>query len=530
MLCSCAHKCRHSRLLIEWEDTLPYVGRLKCVRHPTQCYSASQVRDILQAAAESNLEVIPLVQTFGHLEFVLKHERFSSMRESPQSYMDLCPLADGARELASELVSQVLSFHPGCRRIHVGCDEVFGFVSCTKCKKFVRSTPDGRTQLFLDHVLHVINQCVSVHKVQPFIWHDMLDSFSKEALVPLARTGVQVVIWSYTPEVESKLPVDLWDRLMAAGVSCWGASAYKGASEPDGVWTPMVHHLANHQSWIAASRRVKLSGIFLTGWTRFNHTAALCELLPAGFPCLVLCLATLQAGGWHPSLAHRVLDPIGLAGISLSPSTSVLSDLPLGRFPGAEMFQHLGRLESLRRMLVRLEENRRLFCPPFTRRLNPPMWQQLYDQTVGIVANLEHIAVVLPVAGRGLFCSDVMHEIVSSKVSALSSDVLRLSHFFRDLLDRHKSPVRLADVPPRAVNPSGDHDMSAAADTAGDTVMPAASPVSMADSEVVVDAIVTVAADGAVVAVTDASKVAASSSTPPPVVSLGDCAQFSPIS
>jgi len=97
-----------TRLLIEWEDTLPYTGRLRVVRHPTQCYSTKEVQRILDAAKRASLDVVPLVQTFGHLEFVLKHDRFASMREARDNYMDLCPLSNGAKELVLELISQVL--------------------------------------------------------------------------------------------------------------------------------------------------------------------------------------------------------------------------------------------------------------------------------------------------------------------------------------------------------------------------------------------------------------------------------------
>lgn len=38
----------------------------------------------------------------------------------------------------------------------------------------------------------------------------------------------------------------------------------------------------------------KVKGIILTGWQRYNHFSALCELLPVGIPSLVLALHFLN--------------------------------------------------------------------------------------------------------------------------------------------------------------------------------------------------------------------------------------------
>ncbi len=57
-------------ILIEWEDTFPYRGELtdigSLINGPA--YSHEEVVDILNAAKSENLNVIPLIQTFGHLE------------------------------------------------------------------------------------------------------------------------------------------------------------------------------------------------------------------------------------------------------------------------------------------------------------------------------------------------------------------------------------------------------------------------------------------------------------------------------
>ncbi|CAG2182402.1 unnamed protein product, partial [Oppiella nova] len=67
-------------LLVEYEDMFPFDGLVGGVR-AHNAYSQDDVRLLVETATKHSLEVIPLVQTFGHLEFVLKLEPFSYLRE-----------------------------------------------------------------------------------------------------------------------------------------------------------------------------------------------------------------------------------------------------------------------------------------------------------------------------------------------------------------------------------------------------------------------------------------------------------------
>jgi hexosaminidase len=60
-------------LLVEWEDTFPYWGAQLSVIGSSGpdspgLYSHRDVEEFLNIAAHFDLEVIPLIQTFGHFE------------------------------------------------------------------------------------------------------------------------------------------------------------------------------------------------------------------------------------------------------------------------------------------------------------------------------------------------------------------------------------------------------------------------------------------------------------------------------
>ena len=48
----------------------------------------------------------------------------------------------------------------------------------------------------------------------------------------------------------------------------------------------VAHRAGNHAEWARVAGRVSVAGIVMTGWQRFDHYAALCELLPVSVPAL----------------------------------------------------------------------------------------------------------------------------------------------------------------------------------------------------------------------------------------------------
>jgi len=85
---------------------LPFSGALADCASP-YAFSAADVAQVVQRAAALDLEVIPLVQTLGHLEFALKHARRAALREDPHDFGTLCPTSTAAATLVQDLLTQV---------------------------------------------------------------------------------------------------------------------------------------------------------------------------------------------------------------------------------------------------------------------------------------------------------------------------------------------------------------------------------------------------------------------------------------
>lgn len=93
-------------LLIEYEDMFPYSGLLKEVP-AANAYSLQQIGDILSLAHQYNLLVIPIIQTFGHMEFVLKALNFKDVRESDYTPQVINVASQRSYDIIRSMVKQV---------------------------------------------------------------------------------------------------------------------------------------------------------------------------------------------------------------------------------------------------------------------------------------------------------------------------------------------------------------------------------------------------------------------------------------
>lgn len=338
-------------ILIEYEDMFPYAGKLRNIS-ASNSYTVDDIKTINELALKSNLALIPLVQTFGHLEFLLKLNEFSYLREVPEYPQVICPTHNETLDLIVNILDQVIMAHPQIKLIHIGADEVFYIGQCERCFNTLTQREWSKNQLFLEHILAIAKRIKSKYRYLRILMWD--DEFRSMTTQQLKRSNIaafiEPVVWKYTREVFEELGPSLWNMYEVVFPKVWIASAFKGAAGSDQYVTNTAHYIQNHKSWMSVvneyGANIHFQGIFITGWQRYDHFAILCELLAVAIPSLALCLSTLHAYADSPlsppkQVVH-LLDcehPYGLMGPAFG--------TPKCHYPGGDVLEAVLHFQQL---------------------------------------------------------------------------------------------------------------------------------------------------------------------------------------
>ncbi len=302
---------RYNAVVVEWEDTFPWTvdERIRC----ETAYAPGEVQAFHARAAELGIQIIPLVQCLGHLQFVLKLPGYEAMREQPDGINVINPLADGAGELIAKLVDDVLALTPGLTHFHLGGDEAWSFGTHPDTAAFIEQ--HGKGALYLKHIEPILAR-LNGAGIRPMLWHDMMLKWDSDALRRLGAEA-DLVLWGYTGDpldTRDHINADVVSRFVAHGIALWGASAYKGADGHSADLPNYANRQANAQGWADTAGKVDIKGVIATAWSRYTHSMCQCEPIDAALDNLanhgvILHEGQPPAGGRDAILA--ALDAVG---------------------------------------------------------------------------------------------------------------------------------------------------------------------------------------------------------------------------
>lgn len=263
-------------LIMEWEGTYPYQS------HPLianrYAYTRTEIKSFTAYCSTLGIDVIPLQQSFGHVEYILRHYRYTELREDEKDYSQVNPLReDLAKKLFTELYTDLISTHSS-PYIHIGGDETYLLGHSEESKKKVELVGKGR--LYGDYLKMLCDIVISLGK-RPVVWADIALKYP-EALSILPKETI-FVDWNYG-----------WDlnrfgdhqKLTEQGFEIWGAPAIR--SGPDNIYlTDWKKHFDNIKDFIPSASELKYKGIVMTSWSTsgiyspvFESTSDVNELYP----------------------------------------------------------------------------------------------------------------------------------------------------------------------------------------------------------------------------------------------------------
>jgi hypothetical protein len=176
-------------VLLEYEDIFPFRG-INIAYDKSVVWSPATLRRFLAEAKRNAIEVIPLQQCLGHLEYALgwnRYRQFAEDRNYPSTIRVGDPKAVG---FVLELLRQVLEAHPDSKYIHLGMDEAHALTLAAK--RLHRNILD----VFLDHLRALLPVVERAGKM-PMMWTDMLEDHFRPDAFEEFKGRVVFVTWDY---------------------------------------------------------------------------------------------------------------------------------------------------------------------------------------------------------------------------------------------------------------------------------------------------------------------------------------------
>lgn len=441
-------------LLVEYEDMFPYEGELKVLQasvHPA--YSGEEVLSIQKAATAKGMEVIPLIQTFGHMEFALKHDALSILREVPHCLGTLSPHGDKPLQLVMEMVRQVIKLHPEITTLHIGADEVYLLGEGEDSRKWLESHDGSVAQLFLSHVTRVVQAMKALWpQLTVLMWDDMMRDMTEDMLRGSGLVGlVQLMLWDYNSDLDVDRTVSLLEKYSGAGMAdVWAASSFKGSSSVHSSVPCSQRHVDNTLQWLRVARAVSTSvhirGIALTGWQRYDHLSVLCELLPVALPSLASCLQTLADGKFDAETQSKATTRLGISSVEVEAMETFSKDTVM--FPGRRLAELIVDLNSFLNLddVRYFEQNMfvRGWFSPYQRQrkmANPLILLQIQTQATAFVTALQQKVDLLTAEMVRLYPESTAQEWTEEHVWPVQAPLLRtvelITACLSDMLPAH---------------------------------------------------------------------------------------------
>jgi len=193
----------YNTIIWEVENNIKWETCPECVS--PDAFTKEEFKEILAWSRKLGLEPIPLLQTIGHCEYVLKNKKYEPLKELPDRIDQYCPRNPEVVPFLQKWIHEYLDVFGDVKFFHLGADEAYSLGKCPRCSAYAEE--HSLSDLFISH-MNAMTQPLIEKGIRPVIWGDMI-LHHPEALDKLSK---KVVIFDW-----------LYDRYCGSGeVQVWG--------------------------------------------------------------------------------------------------------------------------------------------------------------------------------------------------------------------------------------------------------------------------------------------------------------------
>ena len=197
----------YNMVMLYTEDTYELPGE-PWFGYKRGAYTAKEIKTIDAYAAKLNIEVVPCIQTLGHLEKILRHPAYLRIKDTSSVLLV-------QQKRTYKLIEKMIRhWRSVCRtdRIHIGMDEAHDL---GRGRYLDRHGYRSGFDLFSEHLIKVAKICKKYGR-KPMIWSDMYfrlgcpsgEYYDSTTVIPKAAVrkipkAVELVYWDYYHDKKS---------------------------------------------------------------------------------------------------------------------------------------------------------------------------------------------------------------------------------------------------------------------------------------------------------------------------------------
>jgi len=195
----------YNAVLWEVEGKIKWKTCPECV--DKDAFSIDTFKKILAYSKSLGLQPIPLLQTVGHAEYVLRHKKYYSFREDTGRYDCYATCKPEVRKFIKDWIKEYLNIFGGIKYFHLGGDEAYVFAKSPECASKVKE--EGKGKLYAEYMKDIAGQ-LTKKGIRPCIWGDMIMHYP-HAIRDIPKNFV-IWDWNYWDGDNIPSKVMVWDK------------------------------------------------------------------------------------------------------------------------------------------------------------------------------------------------------------------------------------------------------------------------------------------------------------------------------